>query len=187
MLRPRHRPPRSRQPQPPRRAAARPPPLPRSVPGTAEDSGLAPDNPTAAGRRRHPDPPPDQFPIRHPDRLLFTDNHGNALRRTRFSREIWRPTVTAVGARHGTGFHDLRHYYASLLIRHGESVKTVQRRLGHATAAETLDTYARLWPDSDERTREAIDSVLRSSRHERSAAQPSRASQPGPAQSGPAR
>jgi len=36
----------------------------------------------------------------------------------------------------------------------------VQRRLGHATAAETLDTYAHLWPDSDDRTREAIDSVL---------------------------
>ena len=32
--------------------------------------------------------------------------------------------------------------------------------LGHATAAETLDTYAHLWPDSDDRTREAIDSVL---------------------------
>jgi integrase len=56
--------------------------------------------------------------------------------------------------------HELRHFYASLLIRHGESVKTVQRRLGHATAAETLDTYAHLWPDSDDRTREAIDSVL---------------------------
>ena len=77
-----------------------------------------------------------------------------------FSREIWRPTVRAVGARRGTGFHELRHFYASLLIRHGESVKTVQRRLGHATAAETLDTYAHLWPDSDDRTREAIDSVL---------------------------
>ena len=36
----------------------------------------------------------------------------------------------------------------------------MQRRLGHATAAETLDTYAHLWPDSDDRTREAIDSVL---------------------------
>ena len=63
-------------------------------------------------------------------------------------------------ARRGTGLHELRHFYASLLIRHGESVKTVQRRLGHATAAETLDTYAHLWPDSDDRTREAIDSVL---------------------------
>jgi hypothetical protein len=36
----------------------------------------------------------------------------------------------------------------------------VQRRLGHTTAAETLDTYAHLCPDSDDRTREAIDSVL---------------------------
>lgn len=54
----------------------------------------------------------------------------------------------------------MRHYFASLLIRHGESVKTVQSRLGHASAVETLDTYAYLWPDSDDRTREAIDSVL---------------------------
>lgn len=60
----------------------------------------------------------------------------------------------------GTGFHALRHYYASLLIRHGESVKTVQARLGHASAVETLDTYSHLWPDSDDRTRDAIDSVL---------------------------
>ena len=51
-------------------------------------------------------------------------------------------------------------YYASLLIRHGESVKTVQARLGHASAVETLDTYSHLWPDSDDRTREAVDAVL---------------------------
>ncbi|HYJ76984.1 MAG TPA: site-specific integrase, partial [Actinomycetes bacterium] len=43
---------------------------------------------------------------------------------------------------------------------HGESVKTVQARLGHATAAETLDTYSHLWPDSDDRTREAVDAAL---------------------------
>ncbi len=60
----------------------------------------------------------------------------------------------------GTGMHALRHYYASLLIRYGESVKTVQARLGHASAAETLDTYSHLWPDSDDRTREAVDAVL---------------------------
>jgi hypothetical protein len=39
-------------------------------------------------------------------------------------------------------------------------VKTVQARLVHASAAETLDTYSHLWPDSDDRTRAAIDSVL---------------------------
>ena len=56
--------------------------------------------------------------------------------------------------------HSLRHFYASLLIRHGESVRTVQARLGHASAAETLDTYSHLWPDSDDRTRAPVDSVL---------------------------
>jgi len=68
--------------------------------------------------------------------------------------------VKALKLPEGTRFHDLRHYYASLLIRHGESVKTVQARLGHASAAETLDTYSHLWPDSDDRTREAVDAVL---------------------------
>jgi hypothetical protein len=73
---------------------------------------------------------------------------------------LWRPIAREVGLPTGTGLHSLRHYYASLLIRHGESIKTVQARLGHATAVETLDTYSHLWPDSDDRTREAIDSVL---------------------------
>lgn len=57
-------------------------------------------------------------------------------------------------------FHDLRHYYASLLIRHGASVKAVQARLGHKSASETLDTYSHLWPDDDDRTRGAVDAVL---------------------------
>jgi integrase len=60
----------------------------------------------------------------------------------------------------GTRFHDLRHYYAGLLIRHAESVKVVQARLGHSSAGETLDTYSHLWPDSEDRTREAVDFVL---------------------------
>lgn len=72
----------------------------------------------------------------------------------------WRPSAKSAGLPTGTGFHELRHYYASVLTRHGESVKTVQARLGHASAVETLDTYSHLWPDSDDRTRDAIDSVL---------------------------
>ena len=72
----------------------------------------------------------------------------------------WRAAVKGARLPAGTGFQALRHYYASLLIRHGESVKTVQSRLGHASAVETLDTYSHLWPDSDDRTRDAIDSVL---------------------------
>ena len=39
-------------------------------------------------------------------------------------------------------------------------MKTVQHRLGHQSATETLDTYGHLWPDSDDETRAAVDHVL---------------------------
>lgn len=89
---------------------------------------------------------------------IFTGSDGQLLGRSAFG-EIWRRAVKSSGIPQCT-FHGLRHYYASLLIRHGESVKTVQLCLGHASAAETLDTYSHLWPDSDDRTRDAVDAVL---------------------------
>ena len=38
-------------------------------------------------------------------------------------------------------FHDLRHTYATLSLKNGDSVKTVQETLGHHTAAFTMQTY----------------------------------------------
>ena len=57
--------------------------------------------------------------------------------------------------------HDLRHYFASLLIASGADIKTVQARLRHASAKTTLDTYGHLWPDTDESTRAAVGEVIR--------------------------
>lgn len=93
------------------------------------------------------------------DGLVFTNTAGEPLRRSAFG-STWR-RVTTHARQPGVTFHELRHYYASLLIRYGESVKTVQARLGHASATETLDRYSHLWPDSEDRTREAVDSVFR--------------------------
>ncbi|MHB8488868.1 MAG: tyrosine-type recombinase/integrase [Candidatus Dormibacteria bacterium] len=93
-----------------------------------------------------------------PDGLIFTMPEGGPMRRNRFSERIWQPAVRAAGT--AATFHDLRHFYASALIRHGESVKTVQARLGHATAVETLNVYGHLWPDSEDRTRAAVDELL---------------------------
>lgn len=92
--------------------------------------------------------------------LLFTLD-GKGITRQRFGH-LWRPAAAAAGltSATGTGMHALRHYYASLLIRYGESVKTVQGRLGHKSATETLDTYGHMWADSDDRTRDAVDSTL---------------------------
>lgn len=101
------------------------------------------------------------FPAAEGQELVFTAPDGGGIRRNRFSDGVWVPAVARAGLAKGTHFHDLRHFYASLLIRHGESVKVVQARLGHASAGETLDTYSHLWPDSEDRTRLAIDEVLR--------------------------
>ncbi len=60
----------------------------------------------------------------------------------------------------GADFHELRHFYASLLIASGANVKVVQARLGHKNATETLDTYGHLWPDSEDDTRRAVDAIL---------------------------
>jgi len=60
------------------------------------------------------------------DHLLWTAPHGGYLR----------PRVTA---------HALRHTAASLAISAGANPKVVQRMLGHASAAMTLDVYADLF------------------------------------------
>lgn len=93
------------------------------------------------------------------DGFVFVSESGNPIRRTMFGH-VWRAAVKAVSAPHGTGFYELRYYYASLWIRHAESVKVVQARLGHASASETLDTHSHLWPDSGDRTRAAVEAVL---------------------------
>ena len=43
--------------------------------------------------------------------------------------------------------HDLGHTAASLAVSAGANVKAVQRMLGHASAARTLDTYPDLFDD----------------------------------------
>ncbi len=50
--------------------------------------------------------------------LIFTTAAGEPLSRTRFSATVWRPATKRAGLE-GVVFHELRHYYASLLIRHG--------------------------------------------------------------------
>jgi integrase len=60
----------------------------------------------------------------------------------------------------GFRYHDLRPYFASLLIASVAGVKTVQARLRHASAKTTLDTYGHIWPDRDESTRATVEAVF---------------------------
>ncbi|CRK54416.1 conserved hypothetical protein [Rhodococcus sp. RD6.2] len=55
--------------------------------------------------------------------------------------------------------HDLRHTAASLGVSAGVNVKALQRILGHASAAMTLDTYADLFDDDLEAVGTALDAA----------------------------
>lgn len=46
-------------------------------------------------------------------------------------------------------FHDLRHSHCAHLIDAGVNVKTISRRLGHASVSFTLDRYGHLMPEAD--------------------------------------
>jgi integrase len=72
---------------------------------------------------------------------------------------VWRPALKAAGA-NGVTFHEVRHSYASVLIRAGLSVRLVADRLGHADASMTLNMYAHLCRDDEDRTRSAVDSLF---------------------------
>jgi integrase len=91
--------------------------------------------------------------------LIFTNSSGDPLQRSS-GGDMWRRSVALAKLPKGTSFHDLRHFYASLLIAAGCSVKVIQKRLGHQSAVETLDTYGHLWPDSDDETRNAVDNIF---------------------------
>jgi len=59
--------------------------------------------------------------------------------------------------------HDLRHTAASLAISAGANVKAVQRMLGHASAAMTLDVYADLFDDDLDAVANALDAAFQRS------------------------
>ncbi|WP_368921635.1 tyrosine-type recombinase/integrase [Corynebacterium striatum] len=84
------------------------------------------------------------------DDLLWTGKRGGWLRAP--GHNTWFDGALKRVQRKDLSFprvtpHGLRHVAAGLLIQAGANPKIVQRQLGHASAAMTLDQYAELWDD----------------------------------------
>jgi integrase len=90
--------------------------------------------------------------------LLFHRDQGRPVNRNDFNRWAWRPALRSAGVPFGraSGMHALRHFYASVLLDAGESVKALSEYLGHHDPGFTLRTYTHLMPSSEKRTREAV-------------------------------
>lgn len=92
-----------------------------------------------------------------PEGIIFTTALGNLHWHEHYGTRIFQRAVKRAKLPEGTSSHDLRHHYASVLLAAGESVIAVAERLGHEDAALVLSTYGHLMPDSEDRTRRAVD------------------------------
>lgn len=90
------------------------------------------------------------------DGLVFADDGGGPLWRTNFYKRVWWPALKRAGIGH-LRFHDLRHTSAALAIAAGAHPKTIQMRLGHHSAAFTLDVYGGLFEGLDEDLADRLD------------------------------
>lgn len=82
-----------------------------------------------------------------PDAIVFDDGRGDYQRTPTMAANSWWDRALATAELPPMTIHDLRHTAASLAVSAGANVKAVQRMLGHASAAMTLDTYSDLFDD----------------------------------------
>lgn len=105
-------------------------------------------------------------------RLIFSGPNGGHVRRTSLNEDHWKPALASVGvipkakrrehaAPRERGMHALRHFYASVPLDTGESIKAVSEYLGHSDPGLTLQVYAHLMPSSRDRARKALSQALR--------------------------
>lgn len=84
--------------------------------------------------------------------LVFVDENGkNLLHKTVLAN--YKAVAKKIGIPNSR-FHDLRHTFAVLSLQNGDSIKTVQENLGHATAAFTMQVYGHV---SDRMKKESAD------------------------------
>ncbi len=106
-------------------------------------------------------------------RLIFSGPRGGHIWRTSLNEDPWKPALAKAGvipkaksreheAAREHGMHALRHFYASVLLDAGESVKAVSEYLGHSDPGLPMKVYAHLMPSS--RDRPGTPSAVRSGR-----------------------
>ena len=72
---------------------------------------------------------------------------------------VWQPLLAKAGLPYRK-YHATRHTYATWLLSDGADLRWVQQQLGHATVAQTADTYGHLQPEHHESAAARLDRFL---------------------------
>jgi integrase len=80
--------------------------------------------------------------------LIFSNDDSTRIDPDYFDEHIFEPIRKKAGL-NSVRFHDLRHFFASMLIAQGESPKYVCDQLGHSSVQITFDVYGHLFPQAN--------------------------------------
>ena len=78
-----------------------------------------------------------------------------------FVGDVWKQLLKKAGLPYRK-YHATRHTYATWLLSDGADLRWVQQQLGHASIAETADTYGHVQPDRHEAAALGLDRYLKS-------------------------
>jgi integrase len=92
--------------------------------------------------------------------LVFCSQVGTPLNRNNIHSRSFKPLVKRAGHPPTLRFHDLRHTFATLMLKGGEHPKVVQEMMGHATINITLDTYSHVLPDIQDKAADRLGALL---------------------------
>ncbi|MBF7084192.1 site-specific integrase [Desulfallas sp. Bu1-1] len=90
--------------------------------------------------------------------LVFTAEKGGPIDPRNLARKF--ETLLKKAGLPKVRFHDLRHGFATMLLKANEHPKTVQELLGHSTITTTLDIYSHVDEDIKKRAVEKISYML---------------------------
>ena len=85
---------------------------------------------------------------------------GLPLNEANLRSRYYKPICQAAEIEGACGPYDLRHTAATQLLAAGTNVKVVSERLGHASAAMTLDVYAHVVPGMQEEATRKLGEVV---------------------------
>ena len=134
---------------------------PTKTPKSNRDVPLPPDLVTLLKRYYLESGKPD------PEAMVFPNQVGKFISRFNWGRRKWTPYMAKLKLGYYAGqdkdrkfipryhYKDLRHAYASLLIKSGANAKEIMELMGHTKIATTYDFYGHLFTD-DTSARDAI-------------------------------
>ena len=121
-----------------------------------------------AGRRKVPLPPSVAEELGyHIDcyamDTIFVNQNNQPLNHASFTGNVFKPALVKARLDRQLRIHDLRHTAVAIAIECGAHPKAIQRRMGHASIALTLDVYGHLMPEMESSLALDIDELRLSS------------------------